>query len=116
MLRFLELPIAATGRNTIFKQNEPGDEMKLSAEGPSGLPKLAKIRKAPVKIVSNRLRGLAVTPLEIGENDSLDRTTPQLERNTGDLSHGDTKENVDSDDENAANLMSGDLFFDQETR
>ncbi|KAF9996882.1 hypothetical protein BGZ80_007150, partial [Entomortierella chlamydospora] len=83
------------------------------------------IRKAPVNTapksvqpvrVSNRLRGLAVTPLEIGENDSLDRTAPQLEWGASDISQGDAKGNDDSDDESAANLMSGDLFFDQETR
>ncbi|KAG0009955.1 hypothetical protein BGZ80_001906, partial [Entomortierella chlamydospora] len=32
MLRFLELPIAATSKHAIFKESEPGDKMKSSAE------------------------------------------------------------------------------------
>ncbi|KAF9165760.1 hypothetical protein BGX21_001441 [Mortierella sp. AD011] len=125
MLRFLELPIVATSKHAIFKETEPGDKMKSSAENSSGLPKRIKMHKAPAKIapksvqavrVSSRLRGLAITPLEIGENDSLDRTAPQSERVASDISQGDTKGNNDSDDEGATNLMSGDLFFDEETR
>ncbi|KAF9113500.1 hypothetical protein BGX27_001454 [Mortierella sp. AM989] len=128
MLRFLELPTAAIGRHALSMEKDSGDKAKSVNVSPPGSPTLIKpikIRRAYVKTTSktvqpvrasNRLRGLAITPLEIGEDDSLDRGAPQLERNTSGFPQGDIKANDESDDENVANLMSGDLFFDQKTR
>lgn len=62
---------------------------------------------------SNRIRGVAVTPTLIGENDKVEH---------GQSSHNDQTDtnNVNGaegeDEEDMANLMSGDLFFDKATR
>lgn len=73
----------------------------------------------PIRI-SNRIRGVAVNPILIGENDKVEH---------GSSSHNDQRnihnqeidtDNVDGaggeDEEDMANLMSGDLFFDKATR
>ncbi|KAF8963047.1 hypothetical protein BGZ46_001066 [Entomortierella lignicola] len=108
MLRFLELPTVTANSYTVLVGKKQVDKLKPITEDYSE-------KSTPVK-TSNRLRGLAVSPLEIGENDSLDRTALHTERDDGDISQGGVKEKVGNDGENPTDLMSGDLFFDQETR
>jgi hypothetical protein len=60
--------------------------------------------------ISNRIRGIAVTPLEIGENDAVEKKSDAQKDDDN-----TEEENVD-DVEDTTNLMSGDLFFDKETR
>lgn len=59
--------------------------------------------------ISNRIRGIAVAPLEIGENDTVEKGDAQKDS-------GNAEEDEDEDEEDPKNLMSGDLFFDKETR
>ncbi|KAF9205480.1 hypothetical protein BGZ49_003969 [Haplosporangium sp. Z 27] len=126
MLRFLELPSAATNNHTVLMGKKRVDKMKSVAEDHPEASAPVKARRAYLRKtnsknvqparVSNRLRGLAVSPLEIGENDSLDLTASHSERDGGGISQDGAKEKVENDSENTTDLMSGDLFFDQETR
>lgn len=131
MLMSLELPTAVTQLQIATMEGIPSQKTRVSADDlfkdtpkPVRISKQREWRTAP-KIakpirVSNRIRGVAVTPTMIGENDKVEH---------GSLSHNDqhnihNKEpdtsNVDGaegqDEEDITNLMSGDLFFDKATR
>ncbi|KAF9948325.1 hypothetical protein BGZ72_009740 [Mortierella alpina] len=128
MLQFLQLPSVANEIQMAIIEGKPVDTVAVSGENADGTPapvrmKRQNIKKAP-KIVqpvrtSNRIRGVAVTPLEIGENDMLDpesRSQTQSSSIKMMTKSESDDEGSDRDDEDPANLMSGDLFFDKETR
>ncbi|KAG9323775.1 hypothetical protein KVV02_007770 [Mortierella alpina] len=127
MLQFLQLPSVTNEIQMAIIEGKPVDAV-ASGEKTDGTPapvrmKRQSVKKAP-KIVqpvrtSNRIRGVAVTPLEIGENDMLDpesRSQTQAGSNRTTTKTESDDEGSDHDDEDPANLMSGDLFFDKETR
>ncbi|KAG0091230.1 hypothetical protein BGZ92_001181 [Podila epicladia] len=128
MLQFLQLPTTSAVIQVATLEGKSKEEIeaqaKITTPAPKRIPKQRE-RKAPVIVrparTSNRLRGLNVAPLEIGENDTVD-SGESREKNNGSSSNtdsGDTAQEAevnDSDEENPGNLMSGDLFFDKETR
>ncbi|KAG0316243.1 hypothetical protein BGZ99_006998 [Dissophora globulifera] len=126
MLQILELPTTAT-RIQLAAGEDTSKTVKkeLTSEAPSAIRiKRQYVKAVAPKIVqpvrtSRRLRGIDVAPLEIGENDMLDTKDGQTEQETSKslraADRGDSDEN-DEDEESAANLMSGDLYFDKETR
>lgn len=73
----------------------------------------------PIRI-SNRIRGVAVTPTLIGENDKVEHgsSSHKNQQNTNNQgAHSENNDGAGGDEEEAmANLMSGDLFFDKATR
>ncbi|KAG0205287.1 hypothetical protein BGX28_003089 [Mortierella sp. GBA30] len=129
MLQFLELPsvasemqIAMIKGKSIVTKPATGDQTD-----PTPAPVRIKrqyTKKTPKELqpvrTSSRIRGVAVIAVEIGENDMLDtgsqqqvsvgsgKTILKAERSN----EGDDEE----DDEDPGNLMSGDLYFDKETR
>ncbi|KAF8928616.1 hypothetical protein EDD21DRAFT_407726 [Dissophora ornata] len=124
MLQFLELPTLAADVHITALQGTTGEQKKLDPETPSALLTARKPRQyvktepkiiQPVRI-SKRLRGIEVTPLEIGENDTMDHGALRQEQAVNSDSHGNNRKDDDDDEDESANLMSGDLFFDEEIR
>ncbi|KAF9555913.1 hypothetical protein EC968_008561 [Mortierella alpina] len=128
MLQFLQLPSVANEIQMAIIEGKPVDAIAALGEKTDGTLAPVRIKRQSVKraptIVqpvrtSNRIRGVAVTPLEIGENDMLDpeaRSQTQSGSNRSAIKSESDDEGSDRDDEDPANLMSGDLFFDKETR
>lgn len=73
----------------------------------------------PIRI-SNRIRGVAVTPTLIGENDKVEHGSSFHKDQHNTINQGSHSDNNDGpggdEEEDMANLMSGDLFFDKATR
>ncbi|KAF8924298.1 hypothetical protein BGZ52_008412 [Haplosporangium bisporale] len=131
MLQFLQLPATSAVIQVATLEGKPKEEIesigtndKVTTPAPKRIPKQRESR-APVIVrparTSNRLRGLEVAPLEIGENDSVDNGESQQKNgaSSSKAANGNTTQETegnDSDEENPGNLMSGDLFFDKETR
>ncbi|KAG0042120.1 hypothetical protein BGZ83_000880, partial [Gryganskiella cystojenkinii] len=129
MLLQLELP---TAMSTIV---ESVQALKVeSAPALARIPRKAPAQKASAVVLpvrtSNRVRGLAVdSTLEVDENDQVrktdageshQRTTRRaLNRQSpvaDEPDQGDQGDGEEEDDTDASQWMSGDLFFDQETR
>ncbi|GJJ77263.1 hypothetical protein EMPS_09622 [Entomortierella parvispora] len=96
-----------------------------STPAPVRIPRKNPVKKAPKIIlpvrVSNRVRGLAVdTTVEIDENDQIQTGGSKVagKVNSRDQSgKGSAADSLSEDEaEDAGKLMSGDLFFDEETR
>ncbi|KAF9909651.1 hypothetical protein EC991_008309 [Linnemannia zychae] len=133
MLMSLELPTAVTQLQIATLEGTPVQENGASAEGFSiNTPAPVRISKQRVwkgapKIVqpirvSNRIRGLVITPAMIGENDKPEQgSQSHKDAKNQSAESGNFNDNTQSDregegDEDMANLMSGDLFFDKATR
>ncbi|CAO3567898.1 unnamed protein product [Mortierella alpina] len=128
MLQFLELPSIANEIQMAIIEGKPVDAVAALCEKGDGTPAPIKIKRQAVKKApkiiqpvrtSNRIRGVAIAPLEIGENDMLDpefRSQTQIPSSRTTTKTESDDEGIDQDDEDPANLMSGDLFFDKETR
>ncbi|KAF9285066.1 hypothetical protein BGZ68_004161 [Mortierella alpina] len=127
MLQFLQLPSIANEKQMAIIEGKPADAVAALGDKTDETPapvrmKRQSVKKAP-KIVlpartSNRIRGVPVTLLEIGENDMLDpESRPQTQSGINTTTKAESNdEGSDRDDEDPANLMSGDLFFDKDTR
>ncbi|KAF9122036.1 hypothetical protein BGW39_010071 [Mortierella sp. 14UC] len=120
MLLSLELPTAVTQLQIATLEGKPVQESDTSEGLPNTTPKIVQ----PVR-VSNRIRGVAVTPTMIGENDKPEQGTLSYKDQYGADNQGadssNFNDNAHSDkggegEEDVANLMSGDLFFDKTTR
>ncbi|KAG0025586.1 hypothetical protein BGZ81_007068 [Podila clonocystis] len=111
MLQFLQLPATSAVIQVATLEGTPKEEIEA---------KVKVATPAPKRTFKQRERK-EVAPLEIGENDTVD-SGESRQKNSGSSSKatsGDiTQENEenDSDEENPGSLMSGDLFFDKETR
>ncbi|KAG0360684.1 hypothetical protein BG005_010150 [Podila minutissima] len=111
MLQFLQLPATSAVIQVATLEGKPKEE--IEAQDKVATP-------APKRIPNQRERK-EVAPLEIGENDTVD-SGESRQKNSGSspkAASGDTTQETegnDSDEENPGNLMSGDLFFDKETR
>ncbi|KAF9922376.1 hypothetical protein FBU30_007487 [Linnemannia zychae] len=134
MLLSLELPTVvaqlqiATLEGKPLPQDSSKDDVTKNTPAPVRISRQREWKAAPKVVkpvrISNRLRGIAVTPVMIGENDQLENGSgakTQRHNNsegsesneTGDNSQGNTG---DDEEEDMGNLMSGDLFFDKATR
>ncbi|KAI7819704.1 hypothetical protein BC939DRAFT_251022 [Gamsiella multidivaricata] len=130
MLQSLRLSTVATEMQLASLEDsfEKGKKSKVGATSraiPASVmkrkqnPVLAPRIAQPVRL-SKRLRGLAAPSLEIGENDNMLQGEERAARNDRSRSRGseaDGNADGDSDSEiDRINLMSGDLYFDKETR
>ncbi|KAK3815022.1 MAG: hypothetical protein J3Q66DRAFT_314177 [Benniella sp.] len=118
ILLLLELPTAATEMQVASLEGKQPEEIKKSETENTSAPVRTRrqyTKPAPKIIqparISNRIRGIAVTPLEIGENDAVEKKS-DAQKDDDD----NTEDEKVDDDEDTTNLMSGDLFFDKETR
>ncbi|KAG0218956.1 hypothetical protein BGX33_005222 [Mortierella sp. NVP41] len=131
MLMSLELPTAVTQLQIATLEGKPASEGSSSTDGlfkdtpvPVRISRQREWKAAPKIVqpvrVSNRIRGVAITPAMIGENDKPDRarSSHQDQQNATDDNDATTNADVAGGDgeEDMANLMSGDLFFDKATR
>ncbi|KAG0289885.1 hypothetical protein BGZ96_006635 [Linnemannia gamsii] len=131
MLMSLELPTAVTQLQIATMEGKPLQEMSSSTNNlfkdtpaPVRISKQREWKTAPKIVkpirISNRIRGVAVTPTLIGENDKVEHgsSSHKDQHNTNyQGTHSDNNDGPGGDEEeDMANLMSGDLFFDKETR
>ncbi|KAG0239818.1 hypothetical protein B0O80DRAFT_498808 [Mortierella sp. GBAus27b] len=116
ILQLLELPTAATELQVASLEGRQPETKAVDKDSLASSPAPVRIQRqytkpAPKIIqparISNRLRGIAVKPLEVGENDTI-ANRDDAEKD------GENTENEDEED--TSSLMSGDLFFDKETR
>ncbi|KAK3841762.1 MAG: hypothetical protein J3R72DRAFT_152252 [Linnemannia gamsii] len=136
MLLSLELPTAVTQLQIATLEGKPVEGSDAFTGGLFNNT-LAPVRisrqrewKATPKIVrpvrvSNRIRGVEITPTMIGENDKLEQgSLPHKDQHSTNSQRADSSNIADytQDDikgeheDDMANLMSGDLFFDKATR
>ncbi|KAF9915278.1 hypothetical protein BX616_006523 [Lobosporangium transversale] len=122
MLQFLELPTVTTAIMTVSIEDK-NDTSLSDQEKP--ITASIRIRKQRVKSVpkvvqsvrtSNRLRGLPVKSIEVGEDDNVHREESPAVKKTNIKTEHRNEDDASDNEEDAANLMSGDLFFDEETR
>ncbi|KAF8940906.1 hypothetical protein BGZ47_007568 [Haplosporangium gracile] len=130
MLMSLELPTAVTQLQIATMEGKPlqltgssNDDLFKDTPAPVRISKQREWKTAPKIVksirVSNRIRGVAVTPTLIGENDKIEHGSSSYNDQCDSNNQGADTDNIDDaggDDEDMANLMSGDLFFDKATR
>ncbi|KAG0375412.1 hypothetical protein BGX24_009153 [Mortierella sp. AD032] len=122
MLLSLELPTAVTQLQIATLEGKPVEGSDAFTGGLFNNTLAPIVR--PVR-VSNRIRGVEITPTMIGENDKLEQgSLPHKDQHSTNSQGADSSNIVDytQDDikgeheDDMANLMSGDLFFDKATR
>ncbi|KAF9187658.1 hypothetical protein BGZ50_001806 [Haplosporangium sp. Z 11] len=116
MLQFLQLPTAAMELKVFAKDSSISTEKTAPGSTPAPIRIKRPYVKRATKILtpvrtSNRIRGITLMPQEIGEDD-------RPVQGAQDQQQQQQQDNADNEDENedTGNLMSGDLFFDKETR